>query len=347
MGKYLHLFDKQSDLEVNKDKITPPWISLVKENNKMGMHTDKDANKMFNTQRKSVNITENGKVTILPDENYGSLSSVDINVNISGSDTSMPTYTGHADVDGLRAIGWTDEDIAYYQSNGVNWNEEDDQYHLVSDDNKALYGVLNANNISSYRDRIVYLPKIDLSIPGLGPVNLEYLFENCYNLVAIPKLDTSGNTRVNSTFQLCYSLQCIPPLDFSNVKSFRYPFYYCHSLTNIPYLNIGNATDIDGLFDNCNPVGEVCIDVRSVSNLSYTFTGCKSITSLKLKNLKTSCNLSALKALDKSGLIYTINNEAATSAITITLSSCAYDRLANDTDVVAALANHPNISLAK
>jgi hypothetical protein len=67
---------------------------------------------------------------------------------------------------------------------------------------------------------------------------------------------------------------------------------------------------------------------------------------LKLKNLKKSCDLSALKALDKSGLIYTINNEAATSAITITLSYYIYDKWANDADVVAALANHPNISLA-
>ena len=31
-------------------------------------------------------------------------------------------WTGHADAEGLRAIGWTDEDIAYYQANGVNWN---------------------------------------------------------------------------------------------------------------------------------------------------------------------------------------------------------------------------------
>ena len=82
-----------------------------------------------------------------------------------GKDTTpiIPRWTGHADAEGLKAIGWTDEDIAYYQANGVNWNEEDDQYHLVSDDNKALYGVLTADNISTYKDRIVYLPKIDTS----------------------------------------------------------------------------------------------------------------------------------------------------------------------------------------
>ena len=60
-------------------------------------------------------------------------------------------WTGHADVEGLKAIGWDDEDIAYYQKHGVNWNEEDDEYHKVSDDNKALYGVLTIDNISTYR----------------------------------------------------------------------------------------------------------------------------------------------------------------------------------------------------
>ena len=34
-------------------------------------------------------------------------------------------WTGHADVEGLKAIGWTDDDIAYYQEHGVNWNEEE------------------------------------------------------------------------------------------------------------------------------------------------------------------------------------------------------------------------------
>jgi hypothetical protein len=56
-------------------------------------------------------------------------------------------------------------------------------------------------------------------------------------------------------------------------------------------------------------------------------------------------NNSAL--LSKDSLLYLINNEAATSAITIKLASYAYTRLAEDADVVAALANHPNISLAK
>ena len=192
----------------------------------------------------------------------------------SGGGSTAPgtKWTGHADAEGLKAIGWTDEDIAYYQEHGVNWNEEDDEYHKVTDDNKALYGVLTADNISSYKDRIVYLPKID----------------------------TSGVTKMDNMFYYCYSLVSIPQLDTSNVTSMSNMFYYCYSLTHI-----------------------------------------------NLKNAKLAYQLNNSPLLSKESLLYLINNEVATSAITIKLASYAYSRLANDADIVAALANHPNISIAQ
>jgi hypothetical protein len=77
------------------------------------------------------------------------------------------------------------------------------------------------------------------------------------------------------------------------------------------------------------------------------FSGCYSLTHAYLKNAKLAYKLSDSALLSKESLLYLINNEAATSAITIKLASYAYTRLAEDADVVAALANHPNISLAK
>jgi surface protein len=190
-----------------------------------------------------------------------------------GGDTpSRPSWTGHADADGLRAIGWTEEDIAYYQAHGVNWNAEDDEYHKVTDDNKALYGVLTADNISTYADRIVYLPKIDTS----AKTSMSSMFSGCSSLVSIPHLDT-----------------------------------------------------------------------QNVTNMSSMFSNCRSLTHAHLKNAKLAYDLSRANLLSKESLLYLINNEAATSAITIKLASYAYTRLAEDADVVAALANHPNISLAK
>ena len=245
------------------------------------------------TEEKPVDITENGTTEVVADSGFLSKVVVKTNVASSGGGSG---WTGHADVEGLKAIGWTDEDIAYYQENGVNWNEEDDEYHKVTDDNKALYGVLTADNISTYKDRIVYLPKIDTS----GKTTMSNMFSGCYSLVTIPQLDTQSVTNMNYMFQDCYSLVSIPQLD-----------------------------------------------TQKVTEMSNMFSGCYSLTHTNLKNAKLACDLSGANLLSKESLLYLINNEAATSAITIKLASYAYTRLAEDADVVAALTAHPNISISQ
>ena len=359
--------------------------------------------------------------------------------SISGGGSSKPTYTGHADVAGLKAIGWTDDDIAYYQENGVNWNEEEDHLHLVSDDNKELYGLLTANNIQTYKDRIVYLPKIDtssktsmrsmfsncsslVSIPQLDTANvtsmssmfsgcyslvsipqldtadvkdmsnmfngcyslvsipqldtssvtnMNSMFSNCYSLVSIPQLDTSSVTNMNSMFsgcsslvsipQLdtanvtsmssmfsgCYSLVSIPQLDTADVKDMSFMFYVCYSLVSIPQLDTANVTNMSSMFNNCRSLVSIPqLDTANVTNMSNMFNGCYSLTHVNIKNAALAYDLSRSTLLSKESLLYLINNEAATSAITIKLAAYAYTRLANDPDIVAALAIHTNISLA-
>jgi hypothetical protein len=77
------------------------------------------------------------------------------------------------------------------------------------------------------------------------------------------------------------------------------------------------------------------------------FYNCSSLTNVNLKNVALAYQLKYSSLLSKDSLLYLINNEAATSAITITLASYAYNKWTNDPDVVAALANHPNISISK
>ena len=266
----------------------------------------------------------------------------------SGVNTpSRPTWTGHADAEGLRAIGWTDEDIAYYQENGVNWNEEDDEYHKVTDDNKSLYGVLTADNISTHKDRIVYLPKIDTS----NVKNMNYMFSACNSLVAIPQLDTQNVTSMSRMFEHCYSLVNIPQLDTTNVTSMGNMFNSCYSLVAIPQLDTSNVTSMPQMFYSCFslvaiPQLDTSNVTSGVASMNAMFYGCVSLTHANIKNVKLAYKLDQSPLLSKESLLYLINNEASTSAITITLRSYAYERLANDTDIIAALTNHPNISLA-
>ena len=284
-----------------------------------------------------------------------------------GSTTpSRPKWTGHADVEGLKAIGWTDEDIAFYQENGVNWNAEDDEYHKVSDDNKALYGVLTANNISTYKDRIVYLPKIDTG----GMIGMNKLFYTCYSLVAIPQLDTQNVTSMSEMFNYCYSLVSIPPLDTQNVTSMSNMFNYCYSLVSIPPLDTQKVTGMSNMFSYCCSLVSIAqLDTQNVKNMAYMFQNCYSLVAIQLdthnvtdaasmfknchsltyanlKNVKLAYQLNNATKLSKESLLYIINNEASTSAITIRLASYAYNRWSADADIVAALAAHPNISIS-
>ena len=263
--------------------------------------------------------------------------------NLSTGNTGSG-WTGHADAEGLRAIGWTEEDIEYYQQNGVNWNEEDDEYHKVSDDNKALYGVLTANNIQTYKDRIVYLPKIDTS----AKTSMSNMFNNCYSLVSIPQLDTQNVTDMSNMFNNCLTLVSIPQLDTSNVTNMYYMFSGCYSLVSIPQLDTQNVTSMYSMFSVCYSLYSISqLDTAKVTNMGSMFSNCYSLTHVNLKNAKLAYQLNKSALLSKESLLYIINNEAATSAITIKLASYAYTRLANDPDIVAALANHPNISIAQ
>lgn len=300
-------------------------------------------------------------------------------------------YTGHADAEGLRAIGWTDADIAYYQEHGVDWNEEDDHLHLVSDDNKALYGVLTADNISTYKDRIVYLPKIDIS----NRTSAHNLFKDCYYLVAIPALDWTKIESLYATFENCVSLKSVAPIVAPGVYQMYRAFYQCSSLRklklnidatieagavfykcsslesitsdgvlrlrlmsnafsfcgnlrHIPQLDTSSTTMFGYMFYYCSALSTIqLLDVSSVTLLDNIFSNCCNLTNVYIRGLKASCNCNNAYKWSKESLLYAINNEAATSPITITLATNVYDRYATDPDVVEALANHPNITLAK
>lgn len=278
--------------------------------------------------------------------------------------TSSSFWTGHVDVEGLKAIGWDDEDIAYFQEHGVNWMEEDDEYHKVSEENKALYGVLTEDNYKEYKDIIVYMPKVDFNISSYNgfesftkmvglPVikslvnsqGLYYTFNQCYNLTCVPPFNRSI-TRMNSSFRNCSSIQYIPPMDTSNVTDFNACCRGCFKLEYIDF-NMDKGQIIASSFADCVSLKKVnlVLDLKNATQ-ELSPTGCNSLIFLKIKNLNRNLKLSSSSTIDKGGILYIINNEAATSAITITLSSAAYARLANDPDIVAALSNHPNVSLA-
>ena len=73
----------------------------------------------------------------------------------------------------------------------------------------------------------------------------------------------------------------------------------------------------------------------------------KQLRTCLIAKIKANIELTSSYQLTNESILYMIQNEAATSAITLTLHADAYGRAMADSEIQAALTAHPNVSLAK
>lgn len=99
-------------------------------------------------------------------------------------------------------------------------------------------------------------------------------------------------------------------------------------------------------FYNCKKLRKILgpIDVSKTSYFAECFTGCAALEEVYLKGLKGSISFSSSPKLNKTSLLYAINN-AGTAAITITLHADTLAWVSTDADVQAALANKTNVTI--
>lgn len=108
-------------------------------------------------------------------------------------------------------------------------------------------------------------------------------------------------------------------------NTFNSWFYQCPALKEI-YGRL-EATSSNNAFNNC-------------------FVGCTNLYRVRLYRLRSDVSLADLPLLDKESLLYMINESAATSPIVITLHADVYAWASTDSDVQAALAAKPNVTIA-
>ena len=248
-----------------------------------------------NLQTKSNTYTNNGTYTITPDDGYDGLSSVEVTFNYQG--TSPGGQIGTVDVNGLKAIGWNDETINYLNNHTLHYSWEDVQYK-VTDGNKALYGVVNNSNISSYRDdpNFIYCPYFDTS----SVTDMGGMFSGFSKMISKPLLDTSSVTNMRYMFNTCTSLQTIPPLNTSNVRDMYYMFYSCSSLRYVPRLDTSKVTNMSFTFNSCSSLSRIEeIDMSRVSDASNMFVYCSKLSYIRLNgSLNVGLDISYTSLLD-------------------------------------------------
>ena len=199
--------------------------------------------------------------------------------------TTEPIFTGHYDTEGLRQIGWTDEEIEYYQQNGVQWNESEDNYfkltqtELIGDDSentRFLPKNTTKNNFNGYK-KLLAIPLLDTS----NTTNMSSMFQDCYSLTPIPLLDTSKAINMSNMFKNCRSLITIPQLNTNSVTDMSNMFQSCTSLTTIPQLDTSKVTSMNNMFQSCTSLTTVpLLDTSKIINMVSTFSVCPSLTTL-------------------------------------------------------------------
>lgn len=88
------------------------------------------------------------------------------------------------------------------------------------------------------------------------------------------------------------------------------------------------------------------INATKINDYSQAFEQCYSLVDVRLWRIIKSLSFKDCARLSNSSILYMINNEAATSPITITLHNTVYTRCMANADILAALEAHPNVSLA-
>ena len=201
-----------------------------------------------------------------------------------GGGSSVSIYDGSFDEDGLRAIGWTEDDIAYFEEAHLHFASEDEDYR-VTDANKALYGKVTYENIrDDYRSdpNMVFVPKFDI------PTTSNYFFPpfDNPNIIGIPSLDYSRLNKVSidrSGTSIFYNLKSsnIPPFNVPPNVTSIYGLYSYSDVTAVDLRDTQNVTDMRSLFSNCKYLTSIKpLSTQNVTNMSAMFTECS-----KLKNI--------------------------------------------------------------
>ena len=165
------------------------------------------------------------------------------------------------------------------------------------------------NHIQDYTS-ITQIPQenLDYLNSGLVASNMSYMFNRCYKLQSISKLniDTSKCTDMNHIFYGCQVLTSLDLSNFntSNVTKMYNMFGNCQALTTIDLSNwdTSKVTDMRMMFGNCNLLEHIegIIDMKSCTDYRYMFNICSKLSGVKIKNPPNDFNFESEAGLSSS-----------------------------------------------
>lgn len=270
-----------------------------------------NVNVAFETEEKSVTITENGTQEVLPSVGKDALSKVVINTEIPIKEEQSK----NVEIKQNGTISVLPDEGKVLNEVSITTNvPQDNTLKNLLDATKSCYYLFSGYKGASVNDLIQ--PNDTENV-----TNMEYMFYNCDNLTNVPQLDTSNVVNMSSMFYKCIALTTIPLIDTSKVTNMSYMFYNCSNLATVPAL-----------------------DVDKVTNLSYMFDRCSNLKSILMTNIGFSLKISASTKFERSDLLVILNNlKTVTSTKTLTMGAT---NLAKLTDEDKAIATNKGWTLA-
>ena len=195
-------------------------------------------------QTKDVEITANGKTSVVPDAGYV-LDRVNINVNVPQNNSNNAYFE--------------------YISGTLNQN-------LKSID-CSNWDTSQATNMSNIFSSCTKLTTLDLSSFNTSRVkSMSSMFSNCSLLTSLDlsSFDTSQVSSMSYMFYGCSSLTTLDLSSFntSNVMGIDWMFYGCSSLTTLDLssFNTSNVTNMNYMFANCKSLTTLILGDNWASN---------------------------------------------------------------------------------
>ena len=220
---------------------------------------------------------------------YGAIEDLNIGEVTPPAGGGPSIYDGTWDEEGLKAIGWDDEDISYFKSATPHFSNEDYKY-VVSEENKALYGVVTQSNFDDYKNNpdMKFVPRFEITGTFNNAYNCPYIvgiprwltysagslftpggFKEDSNLVTIPPMTMVGE-KADYMFYNTKNLEVIPSIDLSSVTSTNLMFNGS-GVKRLPHLSLDACTDITNMFSETTRLEGVDISIPNVTDVSNVF----------------------------------------------------------------------------
>lgn len=200
-----------------------------------------NVNVAFETEEKSVTITENGTQEVLPSVGKDALSKVVIN-------TEIP--------------------IKEEQSKNVEI-KENGTISVLPDEGKVLNEVSITTNVPQDNT----LKKLSDARKSTSYLFYQYKGDDINTLIQYN--DTSEVTNTSYMFNSCEATT-FPLLNMSKVTTAFYMFFQCSKMTTAPLINLSNVQNCEGVFRSCLSLATCEIsDFSNATTISGLFAVCR------------------------------------------------------------------------